>query len=106
MANTSDFSPAASGLRSTPFGQFEYQQVVFAVANTDVAVRHNLKPTTPGQVGYIVVQQSVAGSVYQDATATRRAWAAETIYLRASAAMTVQLLLVIPAVTTTALFRA
>jgi len=99
-------SPDPSTLRSTPFGQFEYQKVTFATADTDVAVRHNLKPANPGQVGYVVIQQSAAGSVYQDSSATRRAWTSETILLRASAPMVVQLLLVIPAVETTALFRA
>jgi hypothetical protein len=106
LANIPETTLTAANLRSTPFGQFEYQKVTFGVANTDVAVRHNLKPSTPGQVGYIVVQQSAAGSVYQDSTATRRAWSDATLYLRASAPMVVQLLLVIPAVETTALFRA
>lgn len=72
--------------RAVPFARFEYKSVVMGTAGTDQAINHNLQPTRPDDVGYVVVQQSAAGSVFQDLSATRRAWTSSTIYLRSDTA--------------------
>lgn len=100
-----DLRPSADDLRATPFGQFEYKLVTFGVADTDVAVAHRLTPPFPFQICYRVLQQSAAGSVYYDATATRRPWTQGTIFLRASAPMTAVILLTTPVNTIATQFR-
>lgn len=100
-----DLRPAADDLRATPFGQFEYKLVTFATADTDTMVTHRLTPPAPMQVCYRVVQQSAAGSVYYDASATRRPWTQNMMLLRASAPMTAVLLLTTPVNTIATQFR-
>jgi hypothetical protein len=95
--------PVEANLGQLPFGRTQFMRVAFTTANQDVAVSHNLKPTAPDQVGYIVVQQSAAGSVYIDSTASRRVWTTTSLYVRSNTAnLVATLLLFTPTFTMTA----
>ena len=87
-------SQADALLTQLPFGRYRFIRVAFTTANTDVAVKHDLKPISPDNVGYLVVQQSAAGSVYIDSTASRRVWTTSSMYLRSNTANIVVTLLV------------
>jgi hypothetical protein len=81
--------------KRVPFAQWQLVTVTFTAADTDQDIQHSLKPTRPDDIRYIPIRQSAAGSIYEDMTGARQAWQRNLIYLRASAAMTVDLLLVV-----------
>lgn len=102
-----DLSTTATFLRLTdqiqrevPFARFELQYVAFSSAGVDAVINHHLDPLKANDVGYIVVQQSAAGSVFQDMSAARRLWTTDTIYLRSdTASLKVVLLIFTPSIT-------
>lgn len=57
----------------------EFQVVTSSTANTEFAVAHGLGAVP---IGYIVIKQNVAGSVYDSGTT----WTDENIYLKCSGA--------------------
>jgi hypothetical protein len=81
--------------KRVPFAQWEVVQVTFTAPDTDLDIRHSLRPTTPDGIRYIPLRQTAAGSIYEDMTGARQAWQSGLIYLRASAALTADLLLVV-----------
>ena len=89
----------------SPFGQFEFHTITFsATPGVDTAIAHGLRPSPADSVGYFVIQQSAAGSVYQDSSITRRPWTASTIYLRSDvASLRVVLVIFTPSVSFTSL---
>ena len=91
--------------RVGPFGQFEFHTITFsATPGVDTAIAHGLRPSPADSVGYFVIQQSAAGSVYQDSSITRRPWTASTIYLRSDvASLRVVLVIFTPSVPFTSL---
>jgi len=73
--------------RQVPFGRHVFKYVEFsATPGVDVAINRELDPEHYNDVGYVVVQQDAAGSVYQDMSATRRSWTQNAIYLRSDVA--------------------
>jgi hypothetical protein len=105
MLSLDEIRKANEQQRTVPFGQVEFVSLTMAEnADTDTAVRHHLHPESESKVGYIVIQQSAAGSVYHDITPTRRVWATDTIYLRSNvASLRVVLLLFTPAIKMTSI---
>jgi hypothetical protein len=73
-------------LESVPFSRFQYVDVVFGDADTDVVVEHQLQTTDPEAVNYEVVRADRAGFVYHDQTASRRLWGTGFVLLRSSVA--------------------
>lgn len=71
----------------TPIGDFELKRVVFATADVDVPVVHELKSDGPYQICYEVLQRSAGGVVYHDLSLTRKTWQRGTIYLRSTVPM-------------------
>jgi len=70
----------------TPFAQYQMVTVQFGTEHTDTEVRHTLRPATPEHIGYLVVSQAQAGTVYHDMTGTRKAWRPGVLTLRSSIA--------------------
>lgn len=85
---------------SSPFTRFSFHTVTFADADTDTLVEHDLAPLLAEDVRYVVLGLSAASSIYHDQSTTRRLWERDGIYLRASAPVTAELLLVLPTETT------
>lgn len=79
--------------RRSPFGRYEFVDVTFETADTDVDVVHTLRPADPETVRWIVVHMDGDAYAYRDDSASRRAWTRGYITLRASAACTARLLL-------------
>lgn len=71
---------------ATPATDHQYLEVTFGAANTDFDIRHDLKPSNPENIHYIVVRADRATSLYHDQSGTRRAWKAGYIVLRSSVA--------------------
>lgn len=78
-----------------PFAQWEVVSVTFATPGADVDITHSLSPAAASDIRYIPLKQSAAGSIYEDTTGTRKTWRPGLIYLRASAALSADLLLVV-----------
>ena len=76
-----------------PLARFQFVDATFGTANQDLDITHALRPQDAESVRWSVVKQSAALSVYQDLSATRKAWQTDHIFLRASAAGSVRLLL-------------
>jgi len=72
------------------------KRVEFTGAGLDVGIFHELCAGDPWQVCWDVMQQSAAGSIYQDTTVTRRAWGRDVAFLRASAPMVANIRLYLP----------
>ena len=71
----------------SPIAQYQLVEVVFpATPDTDLLVRHGLMVENPYDVYFQPVRQSTAGSVYEDVTPGRRAWASNYIVLRSDVA--------------------
>ena len=85
---------------ASPFSRYEYVEVVFGTADFDTLVEHDLAPAYGDDVRYLVVGLSGEAVVYHDQSATRRPWETGYIYLRATAPVTAQLLLILPTETT------
>jgi hypothetical protein len=70
--------------KRSPFASWQMVEVLFpASANTDVDIRHTLTPTTPNQLGWLIVRSSGAGVVYRGFGST---WGVGYIRLRSSLA--------------------
>lgn len=75
-----------------PFRTTQEVTVTFLGANTDQDVPHQLDVENPEDVNYEVLRQDRAGSVYDNRSAPRRAWAKNYIVLRSDVAgMTMKL---------------
>lgn len=71
----------------TPVAQYQVVTVTFpATPGLDKIVRHKLNVENPNDIYVTVLRQSVAGSVYEDKTATRKPWQQGYIVLRSDAA--------------------
>ena len=65
----------------------EYVDVTFSLgADTDTDVPTSLTPTDPEAIRYVVVEADRACRVYQDQTATRKAWQPGYIILKSDTA--------------------
>ena len=71
---------------SVPFSYFQYIDVTFGTANTDVLVEHLLLPTDPEDVNYEVVRADRATSIYHNQAAGRKPWGRGYVVLRSSVA--------------------
>lgn len=84
-------------LAGSPYIDFQYVTVTFGSADTDLDIRHDLRPANPENIYYAVVKADRATSIYNDQSGTRRAWNTGYIILRSSAASAVvTLLLAVP----------
>lgn len=69
---------------STPTTRYEYVDVFFETADTDVVVRHQLRPQYPDTVNYEVVQATAPTTIYHDGSVERREWTSDTVLLRSN----------------------
>ena len=86
-------------ITGSPWAQYERVTVTFpSTPNTDLIVRFStLRPPDVNQVEYLVVNKDRGGSVYNDHSATRKAWGSGFIVLRSDTAnMTATILLTVP----------
>lgn len=67
---------------STPASNFQYVEVFFPTANTDVAVEHTLRPVYPDAVNYTVVQATTPVQVYHNGEG--RVGGPNTLFLRSN----------------------
>ncbi len=80
--------------KRSPFARSEYVDVTFSLgADTDTDVPTTLTPTDPDAIRYVVVKADRACDIYQDLTATRKAWQPGYIILRCNTASAVVRLL-------------
>jgi hypothetical protein len=84
-------------LASSPIAAYEYVDATFTGAGSDLDIPHTLDPIDPESVRWLVVSNSAATSVYRDLSGAAKAWQSTHIWLRASAACTVRLLLFLEA---------
>ena len=80
-------------LQSSPYAQYEYVEVTFnSTADADTDIRHTLLPPTPEDLDYQVVRLNLTTAptttpiIYRDSSASRRAWGAGYLVLRATVA--------------------
>lgn len=71
---------------ATPTVDFQYIEVTFSDADTDMDIRHSLDAPNPDDIQYQVVRADRATALYHDTSATRRTWTRDYIVLRSSAA--------------------
>jgi hypothetical protein len=69
-----------------PFSAFEFVDVKFGAADTDVLIEHSLPTDRPEDVRWETVAIDKAGVVYRDGAAARRSWKDGYLLLRCSAA--------------------
>lgn len=72
--------------RGMPFGQYEYVEVVFELANADKIIPHTLTPNTPKEIDYVVMGKSTACDVYHDVGLDARPWGRGYVVLRCTQA--------------------
>lgn len=84
---------AQSTLARIPFGRYQFVDVTFATPNQDTDIAHTLAPNDPEAVRFVPVSLTAAAVLYRDNSAGKRPWQPTHIWLRASAACTVRLLL-------------
>jgi hypothetical protein len=81
--------------RKLPFGQYEYVDVEFPAANTEVVIRYNiLRPEHPNDVKWLDIQPGSVYSggsenpatIYRSANPSRKAWASGYVVLMANVA--------------------
>lgn len=78
---------AESLYTGSPFSNFRFIDITFpTTANTDCIVKHDLVTDDPEGVLYIPLNQSAAGGIYNDQSATRKLWGTNYIILRSSVA--------------------
>ena len=99
---------------SVPFARFQYVTMTAPTADVDVDIPHDLNPSDPETVRWLVVGTEgtastpvggwdgpvvvvSSGSVYRDASASRKAWQPGYIWLRAMHPGTFRLLLFLEA---------
>ena len=85
----------ASRLKSTPFTMFQYVDVTFPSGGVDVDIPHTLTPAVPDTVRWIIVSINAPAVIYRDTSVNAKSWQETHIWLRANAACTTRLLLVI-----------
>lgn len=85
---------------SVPFARFQYVTMTATTAGADVDIAHDLRPSDPEAVRWLVVSTEgstsatvggwdgpvsvlSAGSVYRDSSADRKPWNQDRIWLRA-----------------------
>jgi hypothetical protein len=76
--------------RGVPFGQYEYVDITFGTADTDVRIRHQLKAAPLTEVYYLVVKTDRATVIY---TGTETLWDQQHIVLKSNVANAVVTLL-------------
>lgn len=76
--------------RGAAFGQYQYVDVTFTLANTDLRIRHELKAVPYDEVYYIPIKKDVATDIYNG---TASLWSQQHIALKATVPATVTLLL-------------
>lgn len=82
----------------SPFARYQRVVVTFpSTPDTDVVVPHSLNLNDPESVEYIVLKASKAGVVYNDQSATRKAWQQGYVVLRSNvASLVATILLTVP----------
>lgn len=81
--------------KGVPFDAFQFIEVSFGAADTDLDIPHTLAPLDPESLGYLVLKADRATSIYHDQTGTRRPWTRDYIVLRSSTANAVITLLLV-----------
>lgn len=71
---------------SSPFTNFQFVDVTFGSANTDLDIRHGLRVASPDDLNYILVKSDRATIIYNDQSASRKVWGDNYVILRSSAA--------------------
>lgn len=80
----------------SPFSAFQYVTVTFnGTANVDTDIKHTLNVRNPEAVDYHVVRIDRAAKIYNDQSATRKAWQKGLIYLRSDTASAVATILLV-----------
>ena len=69
--------------RGAAYSQYQYVDVVFGTANTDVRIRHNMKAVPYTNIFYYVVKKDKAGDVY---TGSAALWGPQYVALRSDTA--------------------
>jgi hypothetical protein len=69
-------------LSGVPFSAYQYVDVTFGTAGVDTLVTHSLPVSDPEDVRYEVIKADRACRVYDDQSATRRAWGNGYLLLR------------------------
>lgn len=72
--------------QSSPAILYQYVDVTFGSANTDLDIRHSIATAQPDNINYQLVRADRATSLYHDQSATRKPWAEGYVILRSSAA--------------------
>lgn len=79
--------------KSLPFVNFQYLDVTFGSADTDMDIKHNLNPKNPEDVRYLVVNADRATQIFNDQSASRKPWGQGYVILQSSTANAVVRLL-------------
>lgn len=70
-----------------PFAKWELVDVTFPTTpDTDLTIPHLLKPSTPGDVHYMVIKQTTAGVVYETDVVGRKPSTTNFLVLRSDVA--------------------
>lgn len=72
--------------QSSPAILFEYIDVTFGAADTDLDIRHSVPTTRPDEILYQLVKADRATIIYNDQTASRKPWGKGYVILRSSEA--------------------
>lgn len=72
--------------QSSPHILFQYLDVTFGSADTDLDIRHSISTARPDDIDYLLVRSDRATSIYHDQSSTRKAWGKGYVILRSSAA--------------------
>lgn len=85
--------------RRAPIGQYQLvEEVQFGSPNTDLVVRHSLRPGSNEAIDYQVLKSSGLPLVYHDTSPTRKPWGRDYILLRSPVAnLKIDLLLTVRA---------
>ncbi len=73
-------------VQASPYFSFEYVEVTFGAANTDLDIRHGIATASPDNIQYTLVRADRATSIYNDQSATRKPWNDGYVILRSSVA--------------------
>lgn len=82
-------------VKGVAFDAFQFIEVTFGAADTDLDIPHTLAPVDPESLGYIVLRADRATSIYHDQSGTRRPWTRDYIVLRSGTADAVVTLLIV-----------
>jgi hypothetical protein len=72
--------------QSSPFTNYQYVEVTFGAADTDLDLRHGLRVALPDDIDYTLMRSDRSTNIYHDQSASRKVWGSNYVILRSSAA--------------------